>query len=459
MDDDLRSVKILEVCRVAPPVEDSPAPSSLPLTFFDLLWLRFHPTQRLFFYELSSTDISFLDAIVPKLKTSLSLILRNYLPLAGNLVWPQNSPAPTLEFVEGDGVFLTVAESNADFYHLSGNGFHDVTEYHSLVPQLSVFQDRAAVVALQVTSFPNGGFSIGITNHHAIMDGKTSTSFVKSWARICHNLDTVGGSTMEVTPLYDRSVIDDAAGLSEIYANVWLNSEGPNNRSLNLKLPKTPPGLIRCTLEFTPKNLQKLKQWVLKKRENNKENDEHVSSFALATAYLCVCTAKSEGLRDGKFLFSFGADARSRLKPPVPSNYFGNCLVAAFVSMERSELLGENGIVVASEAISEEIRNLGERGLKGAENLCSSMAAMISSDYSQETGIISIAGSPRFEVYSANFGWGKPRKVEMVSPESTSVFLFTDSGNSDGGMEIGVVRERNEMETFVALFAEGFECL
>ncbi|XP_022151599.1 phenolic glucoside malonyltransferase 1-like [Momordica charantia] len=456
LDDDLRSVKIIEICRVAPQQsEDSLAPSSFSLTFFDLLWLRFHPIQRLFFYELSSTYTSFLDAIVPKLKISLSLALRHYLPLAGNLVWPQNAAAPTVEFVEGDRVSFTVAESDTDFYHLSDNNFREVTEYHPLVPELPVFHDRAAVIAIQVTSLKKGGFSIGITNHHAVMDGRTVTSFVKTWARICN----LGGSspipTVEAMPFYDRSVIDDAAGLSAVYANVWQNLEGSNNRSLNLKLPKTPPGLIRCSLELTPRNLQKLKQWVLKKRGNN---DEHVSSFALATAYLCVCTAKSEGLRDGKFVFGFAADARTRLKPPVPSNYFGNCLVACFVFMERSEILGENGMVVASEAISEAIRNLGETALKGAENWCSLMAEIIS-DNSQSAGFISIAGSPRFGDYSANFGWGKPRKVEIASAESSLEFSFTDTPNGDGGIEIGVVRERDEMETFVTLFAQGFECL
>ncbi|XP_022970253.1 uncharacterized protein LOC111469266 [Cucurbita maxima] len=54
-----RSVKIIEICEVAPrlPEESCAAavPSSLPLTFFDLSLLRFYPTQRLFFYDPSST--------------------------------------------------------------------------------------------------------------------------------------------------------------------------------------------------------------------------------------------------------------------------------------------------------------------------------------------------------------------------------------------------------------------
>ncbi|XP_022964998.1 phenolic glucoside malonyltransferase 1-like isoform X3 [Cucurbita moschata] len=447
------TVKIIEISKVAPPPPEASraavVPSSLPLTFFDLLWLRFHPVQRLFFYELPSNDISFIDEIVPKLKTSLALTLRHYLPLAGNLVWLPHSDVPTIEFVDGDGVSLTVAESGADFYQLSGNGFREASEFHPLVPYLPASHDRAAVIAIQVTTFQNKGFSIGITNHHAILDGLTSTSFIKSWAQICMDQSSV--PIANLMPFYDRSVINDPKGLAKIYASAWLNQEGPDNRSLNLKLPKTNPRLIRSTFEFTLQNLQKLKQWVLKK------NDEQMSSFVVAMAYLCVCTAKLEGLRDGNLFFVFSADVRSRLKPAVPLNYFGNCVVGSFLSIERVELLGESGIALACEQLSKTIKNLGGGALKGAENFGTIMSE-VTNDYSKIQPI-GLAGSPRFGVYNADFGWGKPMKVEIVSAESPLVFSLSDSRNSDVGMEIGVVKEREQMETFVALFNEGFEAL
>ncbi|XP_022964921.1 malonyl-CoA:anthocyanidin 5-O-glucoside-6''-O-malonyltransferase-like [Cucurbita moschata] len=450
--DDLPSVKIIEICKVAPPPPEASCaavvPSSLPLTFFDMIWLRFHPVQRLFFYELPSNDISCIDEIVPKLKKSLALTLRHYLPLAGNLVWRPRSEVPTIKFVDGDGVSLTVAESGADFYQLSGNGFREVSEFHPLVPQLPVSHDRAAVIAVQVTTFQNKGFSIGITNHHAVIDGRMSTSFIKSWAQICMDQSSV--PIANLMPFYDRSVIDDPKGLAKIYASAWLNQEGPDNRSLNLKLPKTNPRLIRSTFEFTHQNLQKLKQWVLKK------NDEQMSSFVVAMAYLCVCTAKLEGLSDGKLLFIFTADVRSRLKPPVPLNYFGNCVVGSFLSIERVELLGENGIALACEQISKATKNLGG-ALKGEEKLGRLMSEA-TNDYSKIQAI-SLAGSPRFGVYNADFGWGKPMKVEIVSAESPSMFTLSDSRNSDVGMEIGVVKERDQMEAFAALFNEGFDAL
>ncbi|KAA0033861.1 phenolic glucoside malonyltransferase 1-like isoform X3 [Cucumis melo var. makuwa] len=143
------SLKLIDVCKVPPP-PTAVEPSSLRLTFLDLLWLRFHPYQLLFFYELPSNEISFHDVIVPKLKSSLSLTLQHYLPLAGNLVWSSQSDVPIIEFVEGDGISMTVAESDGDFYHLSGNGFREVSEFHPLVPQLPVSHDRAAGIAIQV---------------------------------------------------------------------------------------------------------------------------------------------------------------------------------------------------------------------------------------------------------------------------------------------------------------------
>uniref|UniRef100_A0A9I9DM10 Phenolic glucoside malonyltransferase 1-like n=1 Tax=Cucumis melo TaxID=3656 RepID=A0A9I9DM10_CUCME len=393
----------------------------------------------------------FTMSLFRKLKSSLSLALRHYLPLAGNLVWPSQSDTPIIEFVEGDGISMTVAESDSDFYHLSGNGLREVSEFHPLVLQLLVSHDRAAVIAIQVTKFQNKGFSIGITHHHGILDGRSSTSFIKSWAQICIEESFVPISKQ--MPLYDRSVINDPKDLAKVYAKAWQEVEGPNNKSLNLKFPQTKHGLIRSTLEFTHQNIQKLKEWILNKKIENEifdSSSSHISSFAIATAYLCVCTAKLEGLKEGELWFVFAVDARIRLKPQVPLNYFGNCLVAGFVRLERFGLLSENGIILACDHISKGIRNLDDQALNGCENWGSIMS-QLTFDYSKAQGL-SLAGSPRFGVYNADFGFGKPKKVEILSAESPYFFSLTDSRNSDVVMEIGVVKERNEMDAFVALY-------
>ncbi|TYK01249.1 phenolic glucoside malonyltransferase 1-like isoform X1 [Cucumis melo var. makuwa] len=264
--------------------------------------------------------------------------------------------------------------------------------------------------------------------------------------------------TPKEMPLYDRSVINDPKDLAKLYAKVWQDLEGPNNKSLNLKIPETKHGLIRSTLEFTHQNIQKLKEWILNEKIKNENFDSsscRISSFAIATAYLCICTAKLEGLKEGKLWFGFAADGRTRLKPQVPLNYFGNCLVGAVVCLERFELLSENGIILACDEISKAIRNLDDGALNGCENWGSQMS-QLTTNYSKVQAI-SLSGSPRFGVYNADFGFGKPKKVEIVSAESPYVFSLTDSRNSDVVMEIGVVKERDEIEAFVDIFNQGFE--
>ncbi|KAM1644114.1 hypothetical protein ACFXTN_005451 [Malus domestica] len=154
---DLNSVKVVEVCKVAPQPstpDSSAIPESLPLTLFDLLWLRFAPVQRLFFYEINnpnSSDTNFTHStLIPKLKTSLSLTLKQFLPLAGNVIWPKESPKPILRYVRGDGVLLNIAESDSDFHHIvSSNSFNiEAKEYHPLIPHMPVSHSFLCTVSL-----------------------------------------------------------------------------------------------------------------------------------------------------------------------------------------------------------------------------------------------------------------------------------------------------------------------
>ncbi|KAG2720738.1 hypothetical protein I3760_02G049200 [Carya illinoinensis] len=449
------SVKILEVCRVSPPQNTSSVsaiPTTLPLTFFDLLWLRFDPVQRVFFYETSHTQTPFLDTILPQLKDSLSLTLQQYLPLAGTLIWPKNSHKPIINYAEGDAISLSVAESNANFYHLSGDNFVEAVEYHPLVPHLATSTKACSVLALQVTTFSNCGFCIGITAHHAVLDGRSSTMFMKSWARICK----LGGDALslvpELTPCYDRMVIKDPTGLEAIYLDQWMNENGPNNKSLMVWELQTPPDTVRGTFKLTRTNLEKIKQLIMKSmpEEKNKQKQPlHLSTYTLTCAYTFVCLAKAERLRDTKYLFAFTVDARHRLEDPIPGTYLGNCVASRTASLEGNELLGEEGTAIAVKAISEAIRSLGDGVLSGAEKWLETVFTV------KNARVIGVAGSPRFELYNTDFGWGKPMKVDMISIDKTGAISLSETRDGAGEIEVGLVLKKPEMEVFALLFAKG----
>ncbi|XP_031268483.1 malonyl-CoA:anthocyanidin 5-O-glucoside-6''-O-malonyltransferase-like [Pistacia vera] len=446
------SVKIQEVTKVTPH-PDSTTEFSLPLTFFDIFWFKFHPVERLFFYQITHLTPQFFNSVIlPQLKQSLSITLLHYLPLAGNLVWPQETPKPVIYYFRNDGVSLTVAESNADFNYLSGHGTREVVEFHSLIPDLSISDDKAAVIAIQITLFPNEGFSIGTSAHHAILDGRSSTMFMKSWAYVCKQGKQDPSLSPELTPLIDRSVIQYPTGIDMLFLNSWLDS---NSRSLKL-LPRegVDSNLVRATFELSREDIKKLRVEV---QEVKQSEQLHLSTFVLTYAYVIVCITRAKGEEEGKnpnskVIFGFTADYRTRLEPPIPVNYFGNCVGPHGGIVEANDIIKGDGVSVVAEKLSESMKELKKGSV--LEETGKNLAYMI--PFMKQGGKgIGIAGSPGFEIYGSDFGWGRPKKVEVVSIDKNGSICLAESRDGSGGVEVGVVLEKKEMEVFASLFVDG----
>ncbi|GFY86965.1 hypothetical protein Acr_05g0006040 [Actinidia rufa] len=372
-------VKVLEVCRVAPPPlsPDSTTPKSLPLTFFDMLLLKFPPTQRLYFYETSHPTTTFLEVVVPKLKRSLSLTLQHYIPLAGNVT---------------------------DY-------FREAQNFNPFLPCLVGLETRVPVLALQVTLFPNVGFSIGYVVHHGVLDGKATTMFMHSWAFICTHGE-YSTLTPELTPLYDRTLIVDPSNLEMTYSNFWLGRDGPDKKSLALRDRKAPPDAMLGTFLLTQEDIENIKTWVWfwwKKKQLQKPSF-HLSSFAIATAYTWVCLVKARQIKTEKFYLGISVDCRGRLKPPIPPNYFGNCITSLIVDADSDELTGENGVAIAAKAIGEAIQGLKDGVLERNGDLISRYTTI------PPGRLFNIVGSPRFEFYKTDFGWGRPQ-LQLIKLE------------------------------------------
>lgn len=183
---------LLESCRIAPPPGgDAAEPLSILLTFFDIVWVHFSPIRRLLFYDHPNCSKAyFLNTLVPKLKESLSLTLKHYLPVAGNLLYPSNTEQkPVFRYVSGDAVSLRIAESGRDFDQLIGNHARDADQFYDFVPEMPPIREEPGykivpVFALQLTLFPGRGICIGFANHHSLGDASSIAGFVLEWASI-----------------------------------------------------------------------------------------------------------------------------------------------------------------------------------------------------------------------------------------------------------------------------------
>lgn len=96
--------------------------------------------------------------------------------------------------------------------------------------------------------------------------------------------------------------------------------------------------------------------------------------------------------------------------------------------------------------------------LNGLENWMSMMQSKTSRK-DETYKIFSITGSPRFEVYNFDFGWGKPKKVDVTSVDRPGAFYLSGNRNNDGGIEIGLTLNKQQMEVFARLFVQGLESL
>ena len=460
------NIKVNDRFKVVPP--SSTKTTSIPLTFFDIFWLRFHPVERVFFYTLPNSQSHpsfFFQTIVPNLKSSLSLTLQHFLPLAGNIVWPSDSSKPIIQFDPNDGgVSLIIAESDSDFNHVIENSTHEASLSRSFIPHLESSDSFASIMSLQITLFPNSGFSIGISTHHAVLDGKSSTMFVKAWAYLCKKAiegDESPTLLSEFEPSFNREIIKDPNGnnVMDLVSTLFPSEKG-NDRSLKL-FPFEPKlkDSVRATFKLKHQDLDKIKQRVLSTWEifDTKESKpQTLSSFVITCAYSLVCVAKAiHGAHNDKekFSFVFSVDCRARVEPPIPNNYLGNCVWAYFLDTQPFDFIKEDGVFLVAKSIYEKTKMINEKGfLEGAIN---DMFDKVISLSSEGFEIMGVAGSHRFGVYEIDFGWGRPEKVEIVSIDRGLTIGLAESKDGGGGIEVGLVLNKPEMDIFSTLFLEG----
>ncbi|KAK6120613.1 hypothetical protein DH2020_045646 [Rehmannia glutinosa] len=441
---------VLERCDIQPS-PDTAAELTRPIIHFDMPWFYFHPVQRLLFFDLPCSKPQFLETIVPKLKESLTQTLNHFLPLAGNIIQPLDSGGPFFRFSVGDSVSLTIAESSSDFNHLTGNHPRVSDEFYACVPQLPPAKHSSndivfPVLALQITLFPDHGVCFGFTNHHAIGDASSIVRFIKAWASVNkfgHDAKLIDD---KLVPYYDRTAVEDPEGLDKIYWNLIKRSRVVESPPISFPLNK-----LRQTFVITKDEVQKLKNFVQEKRPG-----KHITSFTVTCAMVWVCLLKTEAetetvADDEPEFFGFPADCRGRLNPPLPAAYFGNCL--AFVKAESTHglLKGNDGFVTAAECIGEAIQRTvyNEKGiLDGAENWPLEFGKLIGKR------LFGVAGSPRFDLYDADYGWGRPKKFESPSIDGDTSMSLCKSRDFEGGLEIGLSRPEKDLSAFAAIFTE-----
>ncbi|KAL7142228.1 hypothetical protein ABFS83_08G109600 [Erythranthe nasuta] len=215
---------------------------------------------------------------------------------------------------------------------------------------------------------------------------------------------------------------------------------------------------VRVTLVLTDTFIENMKKYV----SVNRPNLSHVSSFTVICAYIWSCSVKSEAAvgeetdENEPVCFTTAADCRPRLVSPLPAAYFGNCVVFVIAeSMHGLLLKGNNeGFLIAAESIGKAIRET----LDTSDNGGILDRADWPVDFARFDGkrVMSVAGSPRFDAYEVDFGWGgRANKYEFVHLDTEKSMSLCKSREFEG------IRRRTklEMDAFQDFFRQGLEII
>ncbi|KAM0000124.1 putative anthocyanin 6''-O-malonyltransferase [Helianthus debilis subsp. tardiflorus] len=127
------------------------------------------------------------------------------------------------------------------------------------------------------------------------------------------------------------------------------------------------------------------------------------------------------------------------------------------MAMEQSKVLtGKEGFVTAAKLIGESIHKwLTDKD--GVVREMESFGDLFANGIPTTT--ISVAGTPKSNFYDidSDSGWGKPRKLEVVSIDYNGAISMNVGNENNEDIEISICLLSIQMESFVSIFEHGLK--
>ncbi|PWZ04247.1 hypothetical protein Zm00014a_010221 [Zea mays] len=406
-------VQVVESSFVVP--SEPTSSEGLWLSLLDLILANGGHTPTVYLYSSSSNAVAAADGFfdVGRLKEAMAKTLVAFYPLAGRLSVNNDGRAEIT--CTGEGALFVVAHADLTVSDIEDD-FRPSPELRRLfVPRI---EPASVVLAIQVTFLKSGGVVLGTALHHAAIDASSAFHFFQTWSALCKHGDR---ATVEL-PYHDRTLLRARSP-----PTVHPDALSRFHPKLTFSDPSGP-------LAFQVFAISKDQVTSLKRLCGG------TSTFCAIGALVWQCALVARRLPpDSEARLTFPANVRRRVRPPLPSRYFGNALVR----------LGATGAV--RDVVSEALASVAGR-IKDAIDRVDDELVRSAVDYYEMTEmdsrpvkgtlaetdlqIISWLGMP---MYDADFRWGKPAVMSRAeSVRGGFVYLMSD-GPTDGGGGVRVL--------------------
>ncbi|KAJ7545198.1 hypothetical protein O6H91_09G110400 [Diphasiastrum complanatum] len=296
--------------------------------------------------------------------------------------------------------------------------------------------------ALQVTLFKCGGFSLGLYMNHAVVDGVAALKFLNNWCSIARGEGLILPPSPDRSPLRARSPPSPTFHHPEFVklSDMPANSSFTTTDAVTAQFTGTsaPSKHVFQIFPFTAKELESLKQQALSDPSISK-----CSTFEVIVAHIWQARSKSvEKASDQSSKLFFAVDFRSKIDPPLPSNYAGNAIVAPLVELQHGDLI-LNSLSFCVRKIQQAMESVTNDYVRSSIDwweIYRGVPAIMD-------GIIAAAWwKIPFEML--DFGWGKPIYAGPVVNDRTEFILLLSNGKHDGGMNVYLALLPEEMAKF-----------
>ncbi|EXC17273.1 putative acetyltransferase [Morus notabilis] len=344
----------------------------------------------------------FMEALLDRLKNSLSKALVHFYPLSGRLktIKAQNPPS-TLVYVDcndSPGAKFIYATLNMTMSDILSETYVPLVVQSFFDHHKAVNHDghTMSLLSVQVTELVDGVF-IGCSMNHCLGDGASYWNFFNSWSEIFQ-------------PKGDHDHVSTKISISR---PPILKRRFPDGHDPLFNLPYADPDEFISRFEapelkerifhFSAESIAKLKAKA--NAECNVANQ--ISSLQSLAALVWRCITRARNIPSDQITScKLAANCRSRLDPPAPDNYFGNLIHELRAFTTAAELL-EHDLGWAASKVHKAVANFNNKEVHEW------LEEWLQSPYVYQIGrffdpnCVMMGSSPKFNKYGSEFGMGK----------------------------------------------------
>ncbi|NP_001146402.1 spermidine hydroxycinnamoyl transferase isoform X1 [Zea mays] len=425
---DYLKVQVVESSFVVP---SEPTPTkALWLSCLDMVQSNKAHTPTIHLY--SSNDAAAADFFdLGRLKKATAKALVAFYPLAGRLVDSDDGRKEIS--CNGEGALFVVARADGDLTIDEVKKFKPSPELRRLF--IPLIEPSSIIMAIQVTFLKCGGVVLGTAIHHAATDVSSAFHFFQTWSAFCKH----GDSAAVELPCHDRTLLR-ARSPPTVHPDA-LSTLQPR---LVLTEPEGPLAIEIFTISRD--HVASLKQLC-----------GGTSTFCAVSALIwqCACVARRIP-PDSQVRVMFPADVRRRMRPPLPTHYFGNAVIRLYAAGPAGDI-GTAALASVAARIKGAVERMDDELVRSAIDYYE-----MAETNKRRTGtgilprtdlnITSWLGRPQ---HDADFGWGKPQSMSRAeSVRGGSMHLMNDDGGTGDVRVLVCLEAENIKELGRLLYAK-----